>query len=996
MHRAAKNPRTNLSEAGKGIEALDAVLGRFFFANSGLHIAVDPSGLILRVNDAFARFLGKSPKEIEGQSFPSLLHEADQPSAWEKWCAAANEGALMESRVLAANGEWRWVRWQNSRVEAAGLTFVEAQDATHWRRMEEENRRLALIAQRTKNSVILTNRAGHIEWVNEGFTRLTGYTLAEVKGRKPGSFLQGPATDPATVEVMRRGIESGEGFQVEILNYDKRGRECYLDIEVRPIYDDQGRFQNFMAMELDVTERKQSEIRLRDASRILRAAGAVAKFGGWEVDLETMTPMWTPEIAAIHGRPPDHQPTLEEAFAYYEPEARPIIQELVQRAIDTGEPWDVELPLRRADGRVIYTRVAGQPEFHQGRCVRLVGSFQDITERRQQQERLIHTNARLSALLGAIPDFLLQVNDQGLILDLHQGEDPNPEFPLLNALGRRMDALLPPQVAHAMREAMAEAMVDAQLKVVEFALPLGAKEHFFEARITPLRLGDSLILIREVTEQREAERASLQYLKDLEQSSRQRENLLAELAEQKASAEAANEAKSQFLAMMSHEIRTPMNGILGMTRLLLDTGLAGEQRDMTETVMRSGEALLEIINDVLDFSKIEAGKIDLEHIRFNLDQTLEDTVDLMSAKALEKGIELLYWFDPALEAEMMGDPGRLRQIVLNLLSNAIKFTKDGYVFLRVSQGGEQRLRIAVEDTGMGIAPDALPRLFERFSQADSSTTRKFGGTGLGLAIVRELAELMGGSADVASELGKGSCFWIELPYAGGPQKPAAPLAMPKVELSGSDSFVRSLERLLAEVEAHSVPAEGQLTLTIDTKTLPRPFKARQLQSFLLGQSDSSPHTDKPVGKDALPQFEGARILLVEDNPVNQRVGARMLEKMACRVDVASNGFEAVQMVSQLPYDVVLMDCQMPEMDGFQAARQIRSLGGALRRVPILALTASTTAADRELCFAAGMNDYLSKPISLEALGQAIGRWRGEQRVDCSQSAIIAGDAAWNT
>jgi two-component system, sensor histidine kinase and response regulator len=861
---------------------------------------------------------------------------------------------------------------------------------------------LARLATHQRYAVVLTDRAGRIEWVNGGFEALTGYRAEEVLGRVPGSFLQGPDTDPQTVEAMREGLASGDGFSFEVLNYHKSGRAYWVDIEVRPVLDAQGEFQNFMAIEMDVTERRESERKLREAAQFQQEVGEMAQVGGWELDLIRKQPRWTPMVARIHECPPEHQPTLDEAISYYTPEARPVIQDLVEKAVNQGESFDVELPMKTAKGRGIWVRSTGRPVMRGSRCVSLQGSFQDITERRRQQEKVSTTNARLRALLEALPDYLVQVRRDGLILDFRSGEDADPAFPLHGSVGRRLESKLPPEAAFPLREAMRAAGERSELQVVDITLPLGRRTHYFEARVIPTQTGEFLILIRDVTKRYETE---------LETRA-----LLHELAEAKSRAESANEAKSQFLAVMSHEIRTPMNAIIGMTRLLLDADLKGEQREMAETVMRSGEALLDIVNDILDFSKIEAGKVDLENIAFNLDQTLEDCVDLMQAKAQEKGIELLYYFDPGLGETWRGDPARMRQIVLNLLSNAIKFTGDGYVFLRVARDGQRALRIDVEDTGIGIAASKQSALFQRFSQADSSTTRRFGGTGLGLAIVKELAELMGGTISVASEVGQGSVFSLLLPSensnapnANAPNatapnaavsntaasnpavsKAAVPnAAVPNAASSrrpvwqGSPAFRRAGARL--ELELGELGGEP---LVLDEENAPRPLKSRWIYERLRGVAAAVAQAPSPQQPE-LARFDGRRVLLVEDNAINQKVGVRMLEKLGCRVDVAGNGFEAVQMVSQLPYDLVLMDCQMPEMDGFQASRQIRSLGAAAKKVNIVALTAAATPEDREQCLSAGMNDYLTKPVSLSALAKALDTWSSRAQTPANTTISTA-------
>jgi two-component system, sensor histidine kinase and response regulator len=849
-----------------------------------------------------------------------------------------------------------------------------------------------------------------------------------------------------------------------------------------------------MSHTIRVTDRDSVENALRKRERELAEAQRVGQLGSWEWDVAADSTSWSDELYRIFGLTPEElKPTFEGFLAHVHPEDRALINEAVGAAL-RGEELDLICRFIRPVGEVGWIHSRGEViRDEAGVPLLMRGTALDVTVSKRTEEALQDTAARYR-LLGtmaaaaneaqAVEEALQVAVDEVCayagwaaghvyvrsdnvadrlepvaIWHLKEPERLAALATAVEAAQTAPGAGLAGRVLATNMPAWTDDLSSAGMSAGDLAaeLGLGAVLCFpvaVESRVAYVLefFSDHLV---------EPDAALLETIGQVgTQLSRvvERQRAALELAAARDAALESSRLKSEFLATMSHEIRTPMNGVIGLTGLLLDTELDARQRQYAEGIHTAGEALMAIINDILDFSKIEAGKLDLELTDFELVQVLEEVAGLVAEPAERKGLELVAYCYPDLPTALRGDPSRLRQVLLNLASNAVKFTEKGEVAIRarLAPGPEAAdapvaVRFEVTDTGIGVAEDDRQRLFEPFSQADASTTRRFGGTGLGLAISHRLVTSMGGRIGFHSEPGRGSTFWFTLSLdrpvdnAVAPARPSRHLLegtrvlvvddndtngmilrqqleawdmIPEVTTDGPSALRRLrdaaangqpfalalLDMCMPEMDglelARHISADPGLKgihLVLLTSAsgvspedvrqagiasgLTKPIRLSQLYDILIRIAAPPPTAANPRSASAALTVHRAggrgRILVAEDNTTNKMVAVGILDQLGYRSDVAANGLETLVAMERTEYAAVLMDCQMPEMDGYAATGEVRRREGGSRHTPIIAMTAGAIDGDRERCLAAGMDDYISKPVKPEKLAAVLARWVGE-------------------
>ncbi|MBA2340143.1 MAG: PAS domain S-box protein [Pyrinomonadaceae bacterium] len=1016
-------------------------------------------GIIQSWNRGAERLYGYTAEEIKGRSVSILFppdHLDDDLNILER-IKRGERIEHYETVRVSKDGRHINVSMSISPIKdktgrIAGASKI-ARDITERTRAEEalqeSEKRYRALVENSQGLICTHDLQGTLLSVNPAAAHSLGYEPAEMVGRNLIEFIA-PSMQQFFGGYLKRTIaEQITDGLMQIITKDGEERIwAYRNMRI----EEEGKAPYVLGHAQDITARRQAEETLRESEERFRSIVETTNEWVWATDLQGRHTYDNPAVETILGYRPEELLGKNSLSLMHEDDRREVEKSLPE-LIEQKRGW-TGLVVRwwHKDGSLRYLESNAAPSLDaEGNLVGYRGADRDITERKRAEEALKESERRFRSVAQSANDAIIAADSHGRIISWNKGARTIFGYTEDEAINRQITLLMPERYREAHQKGMARHTATGESHVIGNTVELhglrkDGSEFPLELSLATWKTGDETFyssIIRDITERKRIE---------------------AELEQARDAALESARLKSEFLANMSHEIRTPMNGVIGMTGLLLDTKLDDEQREFAETIRSSADSLLTIINDILDFSKIEAGKLHFETLDFDLRNTVEMTVELLAERAQSKGIELASLVESNVPTSVRGDAGRLRQVLINLVSNAVKFTETGEVIVRASKESETEThlitRFAIEDTGIGISKEAQRGLFQAFTQADGSTTRKYGGTGLGLAISKQIVELMGGEIGVESVPGEGSTFWFTVRLEKQTDKVEAAPVAPRADLHGLRVLVvddnatnrkillhqtvswgmipaeaadaaSALELLRAAAEARApyevvlldlqMPAMDGFSLARAIKSdkkiasvrlvlmpsfgqrgdgqaareagiiayLTKPVRQSQLFDCLttvMSDALDAPLASAPaklVTRHSLNEIKHSfrsRVLIAEDNPVNQKVAARQVSGLGYRADVVANGLEAVEALSKMPYDIVLMDCQMPEMDGYEAATEIRRREGSNKHTVIIAMTANALEGDREKCLAAGMDDYLSKPIRIEELRQMLERWQQNSSV----------------
>jgi len=963
-------------------------------------LAADKEGVIVLCNSSAEVYFGDKLKK--GSRIFSFMDIP--PDDFKKAFAgtvAGNEITFSDITVIPV--ETRKVADLSlSLLETAdnGIAVITVKDRTLGSRLFPGIGKLRSTVESSPSSILITDENGVVEYVNENFEKLTGYTCSEIKGHnadilKPEFFSKDNSS-------MWEEIRSGNKWKGEFLNEKKDGELYWAIVSISPLFDKEGNITHYLSIQEDITYLKKTEEELKKSEEKLRLLFEALPEGILVTDLDGNIIQVNRAYLRIFGYSDRLMLSGRNVHQIFEEAGDHLIVKLFSMAVKDGCSGVVNYELHRDETVYIDIQalmISDEDGVPQGFLI----LADDVSDRKRAEQALRESEARNRALIEAIPDIMFRMSNEGIYLD--------------KMLGTKINEVFPPEVAAEAVKLISDAISTREIQIYEYPASVSMEERYYEARIVAIEDDEVLIIIRNTTEKRKA-------LDEIEKARRE--------------AEFANRAKSEFLANMSHEIRTPLNSITGFIELLMRTKIDGSQREYLEIIKKSASNLLELINDILDFSKIESHKLEISLVEFDPYTEFESIIRLFNVKAQEKGIKLISFIDPLLPAGIKGDPLRLKQVMSNLLSNAIKFTPEkGTVIAEIKlfrvKDNICMINFSISDTGIGIPERKQKQIFEAFTQADSSVTRRYGGTGLGLSICSNLVKLMGSEIVVESRMGIGSKFYFtieaEISREGTMKdlfNSCAGLNACIVSYSVDDMallnleyylqsfgfnitfvpefgrckadkcdvlFVINSEEMMKDIGDYaSVITAVPSILISDTffgepprelrsifrHFLPQPLSPEALAKSAVkvtGMEGSAAGGKPECNEPGAVKFSG-KVLVGEDNRINQKLMTLLLRDYGVDVHIAGNGLDVFDMYKKGGYDLILMDINMPVADGFETSRMILDYENqtGLPHVPIIALTAKVLKSDKESMSECGMDGFLSKPVEMDRLEGVLARY----------------------
>lgn len=1011
-------------------------LEKIFSISDDLICVVGTDGCFKKINPAFKRVLGWDDSFVLGNDAGGFVHPEDFPVVEKELAKLYSGEATITNthRSRTQSGNYKSIQWVTTIEPLTGNLFCIGRDITEQLQKEQQladsETKLRAFFENAQGLICTHDIEGNFLSVNKAGAALLGYSLEEILVKNIYDLL--PENQHIELDTYFKDIQIQGSVKGQITSITKQGFPrtwMYSNIlEKNP----KG-FPYIIVNAIDITERYNLESDLNYTKQMLEKTNEVARVGGYEADLVKQTVYWTSVTRQIHGVGPDFTPDIKSGINFYkEGESRNKISQALAKSLEDGSSYDLEVQIVNAQGEDVWVRVIGTAVMEDGVYRKIFGTFQDIDEKKKTQLEINRSKAILTAFVEHAPASVAMMDNSMCYIAASNRWLEDYQLQDKQIIGKSYYEVFP--------------FLTEEAKERHHRILNGAVEHNNEDQLLLHGLNINRYFAWEMRPWFQFDGSIggiIIFTQDVTSLVEQREELKAA----KLQAEAASVAKSEFLANMSHEIRTPLNGVIGFTDLVLKTNLTDTQGQYLSIVNQSANALLSIINDILDFSKIEAGKLELDIEQSDLFEMSAQATDIITYQVQKKGLEMLLNLSPDLPRFIWTDSVRLKQIIINLLSNASKFTEKGEIELKVevlsSKAENSVLRFSVRDTGIGIQPAKQSKIFEAFSQEDSSTTKKYGGTGLGLTISNKLLGLMESKLQLTSTVGSGSIFYFDIAVKTQQGEPiewdhidrikqvlvvddndnnreilnqmlllknihctSAKNGFEALQLLATGQkfdvilmdyhmpYMNGLEAIAKIRESFYASKEEQPIILLSSSSddeqvikkvenlqvnqrLIKPVKMQEIYHALSHLHQKVHAVETSAQKDTLPEATADKVdlLIAEDNPVNMLLAITILKRIAPNANIiqALNGQEAVEYCKKQVPDLILMDVQMPEMNGYEATQAIRKIDKA-RQIPIIALTAGNVKNEREKCMEAGMTDFVTKPVVEETIAQVISKW----------------------